>query len=139
MTEILEMGAAELAWSIRTGLWTPTEVVEAHIARIEEVNSKINAVVTPMFDQARAQAEEYTQKIKNTDPETLPPLFGVPVTIKDAIAVEGVRFTAGSYFWKDNIAEEDAEAVPHLKGHVIIPCTGGGYVKVIQDHGDVQG
>lgn len=125
MPEILEMGAAELAWAIRTGLWTPTEVVEAHIARIEIVNPEINAVITPMFDQARAQAEEYTQKIKNTDPEALPPLFGVPVTIKDAIAVEGVRFTAGSYFWKDNIAEEDAEAVRLLKeaGAIILGKT----------------
>src|SRR5262249_39550808 len=43
------------------------------------------------------------------------PLLGVPITVKDALAVGGVRFTAGSTFCRDNVAETDAEPVPRLR------------------------
>ncbi|MBK8295071.1 MAG: hypothetical protein IPK93_09980 [Solirubrobacterales bacterium] len=101
------------------------EIVDSHIARIEEVNPALNALVTPMFDQARQQAKAADQRIATQGSNDLPPLFGVPVTVKDCWPVAGVRFTAGSWFMRDNVADSDAEIVKRLKvaGAIILGKT----------------
>jgi Asp-tRNA(Asn)/Glu-tRNA(Gln) amidotransferase A subunit family amidase len=122
--QILTMGAAEIAREIRRGRITPLEVVEAYIARIEQVNPAINALVTPMFDQAREEAHWAGERLAG-GPADLPPLFGVPVTVKDALPVAGARFTAGSIHQRDNVAADDAEAVRRLRraGAIILGKT----------------
>lgn len=112
MDGLTHLGAAELARLIRAGDTSPLDVVEAHIARIEEIEPSINAFITTTFDEARDHARRLTQ---NGVPSDAPPLHGVPVTIKDALAVGGVRFTAGSYFRRDDAASADAESVRRLK------------------------
>ena len=52
----LRLGAAELARQIRAGTLSVAEVIDAHIERIEAVNPRINALVTPLFDAAREAA-----------------------------------------------------------------------------------
>lgn len=118
------LGAVEIARQIRKRQITPLEAVEACISRIEQVNPEINALVTPMFDQARSEASKACETLAR-QPGDLPPLFGVPVTIKDAFPVAGIRCTAGSLLYKDHIAREDAEAVRRLKnaGAVILGKT----------------
>lgn len=69
-------------------------MVEAYIARVEEVNPVINAVVQYRFDQARQEAKEIDLNLKNTSKseEELArdtPLLGVPITIKESIPVKG--------------------------------------------------
>lgn len=125
MTELLHLSATQIATKIRQGEITPIQAVEAHIHRIELVNPQINAVVTPTFDTARAEAQSKTAYIEEHGTADLPPLFGVPVTIKDCWAVEGVRFTGGSWYLRDNIADFDAEAVQLLKnaGAIILGKT----------------
>lgn len=112
---LLTASAAELARRIRNQEVTSTRVVEAHIQRIKQVNPHLNAVVTTIFDQARAQAKQVDDYIADNGTDNVPPLLGVPITIKDCFAVKGVRFTAGSWFMRDNIAEEDAVAVRRLR------------------------
>ena len=112
MGEITRFGAAELARRIRVGDTSPLEVVDAHIARIEEVEPHINALITTTFDAARSTARRLTDAGVPADP---PPLHGVPITVKDSIAVADVRFTAGSDLLRENVAEQDAEAVRRLK------------------------
>ena len=97
---------------IRVGDTSPLEVVDAHIARIEEVEPHINALITPTFDTARSTARRLTEAGVPADP---PPLHGVPVTVKDALAVANVRFTAGSHRLREHVAEQDAEAVRRMK------------------------
>ncbi|NDJ36548.1 MAG: amidase, partial [Chloroflexi bacterium] len=101
------------------------DIVDAHIARIEAVNPAINAVVTPLFDQARQQAAALTGQLQTFAPADLPPLFGVPVTVKDALAMRGVRHTAGYWPFRDHIGEEDAAAVTRFKqaGAIILGRT----------------
>ena len=112
MHELTGFGAAELARRIRAGEVSPLEVVDAHIERISEVEPRINALVTAAFDMARSTARRLTDAGVPPDP---PPLHGVPVTVKDAIAVAGLRFTAGSRALRDHVAGRDAEAVRRLR------------------------
>ena len=56
VVELTALSATELAARIRNGEVSAVEAIEAHIKRIEEVNAGLNAVVIPLFDQARQQA-----------------------------------------------------------------------------------
>lgn len=111
---ILQMSAAEIAAAIRARDITPVDAIDAHIERIMQVNPRINALVTPMYKQARKEAEAATDYIEQYGTDDLPPLFGVPITIKDSLPVQGVRFTAGSWYLRDNIAERNAPVVERL-------------------------
>jgi Asp-tRNA(Asn)/Glu-tRNA(Gln) amidotransferase A subunit family amidase len=125
MDELLTLGAAELARRIRTRQLSPVEAVEAHIRRIEQVNPRINAVIVPLFEQAREQAQQAADRLAGNGMEDLPPLFGVPITIKDSFALAGARHVSGSYYRRDVIADSDAAAVSRLKqaGAIILGKT----------------
>jgi Asp-tRNA(Asn)/Glu-tRNA(Gln) amidotransferase A subunit family amidase len=124
MENLLSLSAAELARRIRAREISPREVVESHIARIEAVNPAINALVTPLFEQAMDEAHLATQQLVD-NPNNLPPLFGLPVTIKDALAVADVRFTAGTSIHRKRVAKTDAEVVKRFKdaGAIILGKT----------------
>lgn len=87
------LSAAVLAKKIRQGELSVREVVEAHIYRIEQVNPALNAVVIPLFDEARRAAVEADRARARGLP--LGPLHGVPVTIKEQFLVAGTDTTLG--------------------------------------------
>jgi Asp-tRNA(Asn)/Glu-tRNA(Gln) amidotransferase A subunit family amidase len=72
-------GAGELAHLIREREVSAREVVEQHIARIEAVDGRLNALVVPLFEQARAEAATADTALRRGD--DLGPLHGVPITI----------------------------------------------------------
>lgn len=72
---------------VRRGEATPQELVEAAIRRIETLNPGLNAVVTPLYERARAEARQ---------PLPPGPFAGVPYLLKDLIDLQGTRKTAGS-------------------------------------------
>ena len=83
------------------------ELVQAAIERIERLNPALNAVITPMYDEARTAAKA-----------ELPdgPFAGVPFLLKDLLAeYAGVRLTAGSAFLRDFVADHDSELVVRQK------------------------
>lgn len=125
MDEVLTLGAAELARQIRAHERSPIDVVEAHIRRIEQVNPRINALVIPLFEEARAQARQAADRLAGNGLDSLPALFGVPVTVKDSFALEGARFVCGSWHRRDVVADHDAEAVKKLRaaGAIILGKT----------------
>jgi amidase len=85
----------------------PIELVDAAIERIERLNPTLNAMVTPMYDQAREAANG-----------ELPdgPFAGVPFLLKDLIAsYAGVRQTGGSAFTSDFVPDHDSELVRRQK------------------------
>src|SRR5215471_12264715 len=112
--ELVRLGAANLARFIGSGDLDPVEVIDEFITQILRVNPRINALVTETFESAREQARDVREQVRKKTSVGLP-LLGVPITVKDALAVGGVRFTAGSTFCRDNIAETDAETVRRLK------------------------
>jgi amidase len=97
------VGQAEL---VRRGEVSPVELVKWAIERIEQLNPTLNAVVTPMFDQALAEAAAGPSG----------PFAGVPYLLKDlATEAAGVRFTEGSAFLSDYVSTYDSELVKRLR------------------------
>ena len=124
MENLFTMSATEIARGIKEKRLSPVEVVEAHIKKIEEVNPKLNAVVQFRFDEARAEAREAEAKL-NGGSENLPPLFGVPFTVKECFAMDGFPWTAGIWARKDFIADFDATTVKRLRdaGAIVVGRT----------------
>ncbi len=91
--ELVELSASEMARQIVAGSVTSVELIEAHIRRIEAVNPRLNAVVTPLFAQARAEAATADLARRRGDP--LGPLHGVPITIKECFHLAGTSATEG--------------------------------------------
>ena len=110
---IIGLSTVELARLIRQGDLRPSEVIEAHITRIEIVNPQLNAVVSPHFEQARREARAADARLQCGEP--VGPLHGVPVTIKDAFDVAGAPATCGLTSRKRHIPETDASAVARLR------------------------
>ena len=113
--------AVDLAAAVRKKRISPTELVEAFIARIERENPRLNAVVATRFDDARAEAKAQTALLAHVDGEALPPFFGVPCTVKETFSVRGMLHTAGSLRRKDIKAADDATAVARMKQAGFVP------------------
>lgn len=119
-TELGALDATAQADLVHTGEVTAIELVDAAIERIERLNPTLNAVITPMFEQARAEAARLPAGGGDM------PLAGVPYLMKDLAAdVEGVRFCEGSRFLRDNVSPFTSELVARLRqaGLVILGKT----------------
>ena len=115
--------ATELVELIATRKVNPREVLDAHLAVIERLNPKLNAVVTLVIDQAREAARAAETTIaRGEKPGTL---HGLPILIKDVTLTQGIRTTFGSPLFHDFVPNEDAEVVRRLKaaGAVILGKT----------------
>src|ERR1700680_4361447 len=105
--------ATELASLIRAKQLSSREVVQAHLDRIQNINPKVNAIVTLLAEDALKSADAADHAVKNG--EALGPLHGVPFTIKDAIDTAGVLTQRGSKIFARNIPERDASVVTRFK------------------------
>ena len=98
------LGMAEL---VRKKEVSPAELCEEAVRRIEKLNPRLNAVITPMFDLARNDIERGL-------PEG--PFTGVPFLLKDLVAAyAGVPLTGGSRAYRNYIPDEDCELVKRFK------------------------
>jgi fatty acid amide hydrolase len=115
--------ATQIAEQIRTGEISAVEVVEAHIARIEAVNPRLNAVVVTRFDEARAAAAKVDDARRRG--ESLGPLAGVPITIKECFHVAGTATTLGVPHFASDIQQTDGPLVARLRsaGAIILGKT----------------
>ncbi|CAD6200201.1 unnamed protein product [Caenorhabditis auriculariae] len=110
---------------------TSSQLVEAYIHRIEQVNGAINAVVVKNFDNARRQAALVDEFIADNDDDVVQervqaePLLGVPFTMKDAIEVEGQIVTCGVFNRRDFKCEKSAEVVMRMQnaGAILMAIT----------------
>jgi amidase len=90
-----------------------TEVVSAHLDRIEEVNPRVNAIVTLVPERALAEAAALDAAAADGRPAGL--LQGLPVAVKDLVDTAGIRTTYGSPIYADHIPTEDALIVERLR------------------------
>lgn len=112
-TELWRMSATELAEAIARGQASSVEVVEAHLRRIESVNSSINAVVIVLGEQALDAAKAADRAVAAGD--DLQPFHGVPFTIKDNIDVAGTPTTQGFAALAQAYPARDAPLVERMK------------------------
>jgi Asp-tRNA(Asn)/Glu-tRNA(Gln) amidotransferase A subunit family amidase len=113
MEELFWKSGRDLAEAIRKKAVSPVEVVKTFLSRIEEVNPKINAVVTLAAESALAGARAAEEKVMKQ--EVVGPLHGVPLLVKDNVHTKNIRTTFGSCLYKDYIPGEDAVLVERLK------------------------
>lgn len=89
------------------------ELLDAHLERIERLDREINAVITIDADRSRAEAQRVDDA--RAQGQAVGALAGVPVTIKDALATEGIRSTGGAVELRDHVPEHDAVAVAKIR------------------------
>ena len=112
-TDICFLTATQLADFIRSKELSAREVMEAHLAQIERVNPKVNAIVTLLPERALAAAEAADEALARG--EEVGPLHGLPIAHKDLIDTKGIRTTYGSPIFKDHVPEQDGLIIERLK------------------------
>lgn len=132
--------ASELAREIRDRRISAAEVVDAHLARIDEVNGAINAVVQIAAERARAEAKAADEALAKGTP--FGPLHGVPFTAKDNFETAGVTTAIGVVERAGVVPAADATAVARMRqagaillGKTNCPEWGGGLETVNELYG----
>lgn len=111
--EICDLTIHDLSKKISRRELSPVEVAQAHLARIDALNPRVNAFTTVAHERALAEAKAAEEEIAAG--EIRGPLHGVPIGVKDIIDTAGVRTTQGSSFFRDNVPSQDAECVRRLR------------------------
>lgn len=105
--------ALDLSQAIASRDVSPVEVMQHCLRRMEALEPSLNCFVTPMPEQAMAAARQAERAVLAGEP--LGPLHGLPISVKDLIAVGGVPMTFGSRVMAKNIAGADAPSVERVK------------------------
>jgi amidase len=115
--------AVELVRLFRARKVSPLEVKQAVLTRLDQVNPRVNAYVTVARESALRAARAATGAL--TRSARLPPLHGVPVSIKDLEPTRGIRTTWGSKIFEHHVPEKDALVVERLKaaGAIVVGKT----------------
>ena len=118
--EICDLSAVDMAARIRRRELSAREVMAAHLARIERINPKVNAIVTLVAERAMADARRADEQAAGGRP--LGVLHGLPVAHKDLVDTAGIRTTRGSRFLSDNVPKTDALIVTRIRAAGAITC-----------------
>jgi fatty acid amide hydrolase 2 len=113
MTTLTHLSAQELAAAIRAGETTARAVIEAHIAVLERI-APLHAVAAERFDAARVEADAADARVAGGEAD-LPPLLGVPTTIKEMLGVAGMPHSGGHLHRRAYRETEDATVVARLR------------------------
>src|SRR5579883_1033922 len=113
----------EAAEELRSGIITPTELLAETLERIDAVEHEVRAFVTVTREQALKDAEQAEREMRVGLYRS--PLHGIPIAVKDLIAVKGVALTASSRVLAEHVAPEDAAVIELLRkaGAVLIGKT----------------
>ena len=111
MSDLCNKSAVDLVRLLAARKIGCVEVMDAHLAQIERLNPRLNAIVTLIADRARATAAEFDAK----PPNVLPPLWGIPTAHKDLLQTRGIRTTFGSTLYADNIPDRDDLIVERIR------------------------
>ncbi|MFE7422145.1 amidase [Rhodococcus sp. NPDC057529] len=109
---IVELSATDLATHITHGALSATEVMDAHLARIEELNPALNAIIR-LDPAARENARVADAALR--DGSATGPLHGVPFTVKDSFDTAGLSTTRGSKLFAEHVPDTDSTAVQRMR------------------------
>lgn len=127
-SELVWLDATAQAELVRRGEVRSEELVRAAIQRIERLDPTLNAVVTPLYEQALDEAQELDLRLaqpahsrEKLAPSTDAPFLGVPFLVKDLNDLAGSPTTSGSRFFADRVAAKDSEIVARLRRAGLVP------------------
>ena len=123
MSQLTELKLTEAVQALSNKEITSRELTQAYLERIEGLESELHAFITLDPVKALAQADEADRNRSRSKDDK--PLLGIPVAIKDVLAVQGLRATAGSKILESFVPPYDATVVEHLRqaGVVILGKT----------------
>ncbi|MEE6287565.1 Asp-tRNA(Asn)/Glu-tRNA(Gln) amidotransferase subunit GatA [Georgenia sp. MJ173] len=113
MTELITATAAELSERLRAGEVSSTEVTQAHLDRIAEVDGAVHAFLHVNGEEALATARDVDDR--RSRGEELHPLAGVPIAVKDIVVTKGQPTTAASKILEGWVPPYDATIVTRLR------------------------
>ncbi len=122
-SELWQKSACELRDGLTEGTYSSVDIVEAHLSRIDATNTKLNAIVHRFDEAALTQAQESDERRRQK--ETLGPLDGIPITIKESMATAGTPVTLGIKNRRNEATPRDSVVVELLKkqGAIIVGKT----------------
>ena len=112
MTVLTDLSLIGAAKGLKQGDYSSRELTQAYLDRIEQLDPKIHAFLTLTPDEALAQAADADTLLRGKGKK--PPLLGVPIAVKDVLAVEGIRATCGSRILENFVPPYTATAVARL-------------------------
>ena len=123
MSDLTFLSATVMAAQIREKKISPTELAEAHLAKIDRLNPKLNAFV--QVDPERVRRETRQAESALAEGRELGPLHGVPISVKSSIDVAGMRIESGTRLRVGTVAVNDAPLVQRLRraGVIILGVT----------------
>lgn len=116
-TDLLELGIAQATKLLRAGEISSRELTKACLEKIASQDKVVHAFLTLTMEEAlfRAnRADYFFQQARQGSEQTLHPLLGIPMAIKDVLALSGVRCTCGSRILENYIPPFTATAVDRL-------------------------
>jgi amidase len=111
--DLCDLSAVELVARLRRRDLSARDVIAAHLARIEQVNPRVNAIVTLAAERAIADADRADEQAARGG--ELGPLHGLPIAHKDLFETAGIRTTRGSLFYQDHVPARDALIVARAR------------------------
>ena len=126
MSNLIDLNLIEVITALQRGEFSSHELTEAYLKRIQQLDGSLHAFLTLTPELALKQADEADRLLyawrkdvrdaKETKgvQESLPPLLGVPVAVKDVLCTAGVRTTAGSHILENFVPPFNATAVERL-------------------------
>lgn len=107
-TDLTSLTIADAGRRLASRSLTPLQLTNAYLSRIGAVNASLNAYITVTADLARREA-------KSLDDDSKGPMWGIPIAHKDLFETKGIRTTAGSLLFDDNIPGDNAAIVQQLE------------------------
>jgi Asp-tRNA(Asn)/Glu-tRNA(Gln) amidotransferase A subunit family amidase len=123
MDDLTFLSAEAMAQEIRAKRLSPVELAEAHLAKIDRLNPKLNAFVDVNAGRVRGEARRAESAVMKG--AAIGPLHGVPISIKSCVEVAGLLYEAGSRLREGFVGKEDAPLVARLRaaGAIVLGVT----------------
>ncbi len=118
--ELYDLTIHELHDMLKNGEATSIAITESVLSRINSVDDRVKAYITVTKDSALAQASAADKKIKAGN--AVPPLFGIPVAVKDNMCTDGIRTTCASKILGNFTPPYDATVIRSFNSAGCVLC-----------------